>query len=115
MSDDYVYLAVPLAPERAEHFEKVFGEPMVEVTDIIPEVALVLGIPTLVFWVKLEALSPEVTERLIADLAERFELTIEEARRDLPMGVPIVAEDIVVGRVIPWPSVHEEVLSGRQN
>lgn len=81
-------------PSRAADFERVFGTATVPVRERLPipqTVSLPIG-ERPCYFLDLSAITAAQRERLIAFLIERFGETREGVERELPNGVPILAE-----------------------
>lgn len=90
-------------PERRAEFEAVFGTATVYVKSPFPTRANLPGHPdSLIFELDLESITPEQRERLVAFLAEKFGIAAGEVDGLLEVhGVPILADDCVVGMANP--------------
>jgi benzoyl-CoA reductase/2-hydroxyglutaryl-CoA dehydratase subunit BcrC/BadD/HgdB len=103
MSDQLVMaFAVPIDARRVAHWERVLGTSTIPITSEDPEPAVVLGAARWVYWVDQARLTPEQLESMLRDLVERFEMSLEEGRRALPEGVPILAEGLLIYVVGAW-------------
>jgi hypothetical protein len=85
-------------PDRLALWQAVFGGDEVPIVSIVPMIGSFPGVGEQRFYsLDLKAITPEQRERLVASIALRFNLTIEEVGRDIDMvGVPILAGDVVV-------------------
>lgn len=90
-------------PERRAMFEAVFGTATVHVESPFPTKANLPGRPdSLIYELDLESITPEQREKLVAFLAEKFGISAEEVDALLEAhGVPILADDCVVGVTNP--------------
>ena len=83
---------------RAERWQRVFQR----LTDIplLSPLSIRVSVPekgtTDAYLLDLDMLKPDERERLIQDIASRFDIPLEEVRRDIVRGVPILAEDLIV-------------------
>ncbi len=84
-------------PERKKFWLEVIGSECVPILSIIPTWADLPGLGSaMVYLLDVAALPKEKQERLVAALAARFGLTIDEERTELAKGVPILADDVEV-------------------
>ena len=90
-------------PERRAEFEAIFGTATVHVKSPFPVRANLPGRPDcLIYELDLELITREQRARLVAFLAEKFGISVEEVDALLEVhGVPILAEDCVVGVANP--------------
>jgi len=90
-------------PERKAEFEAILGTATVCVKTPFPVRANLPGHPdALVYELDLELITLKQRERLVAHLAEKFELPPAEVEANLnDHGVPILADDCVVGIANP--------------
>ena len=83
-------------PTRRIECLEMFGTTSLHVKSINPEFVLVPGFdePQPVYYVDLSLLTPQQRQRLIRHLSSRFNLPIEQVKRQLrKQDVPIRAED----------------------
>lgn len=93
------FVATVADGQRAAEWTAVYGKPRVCVRSPIAHLARLPGFdePQLIYEVDLQTLSDEQTERLIAHLAQKFAIPVEEVRAELEThGVPILARDCTI-------------------
>jgi hypothetical protein len=85
-------------PERLAFWQEVFGGDTVPILSFVPSAANLPGIPNAsVYMLDLRVITAEQRERLIAAIARKFNLPIEEVAAGLDIhGVPILADDVSV-------------------
>lgn len=85
------------SPRRAEWLE-VFGSDEVPIINIVsPNKANVLGEIRDVYMLDLDQMTDDQIDRLKKHLSTKFKIPMDEVERDLPqVGVPILAEDVIV-------------------
>jgi hypothetical protein len=85
-------------PERLAFWQEVFGGDTVPIYSFVPSVADLPGIPgAAVYMLDLGAITADQRQRLIAGIARKFDLSIEEVTAGLyAHGVPILADDVSV-------------------
>jgi hypothetical protein len=85
-------------PQRAAEWQQVLGTTTLPVTSFIPTPANLPGIgAAYAYKLKLELLTHEQRDSLIAHIAQKFSRTPEEVAQGLDEhGVPLLADDCVV-------------------
>jgi hypothetical protein len=82
---------------RVAVWGSIFPGAVVPIKSILPSRADLPGHPdALVYFLDLNAITDEQRQKLIEALAALFGLTEDEVRNDLPRGVPILADDVIV-------------------
>jgi len=83
---------------RYQEWLDVFGTSEVPIINIaIPEKANVLGEIRDVYMLDLARITPTQLWRLKRHISRKFNVPLEEVARDLPeIGVPILAEDVII-------------------
>lgn len=86
------------SPERLAFWQEVFGGDTIPIKSFIPSAANLPGNPgALAYELDLRAITAEQREKLIAGLANKFNLPVEEVAAGLDVyGVPVLAEDVTV-------------------
>jgi hypothetical protein len=90
---------VPASP-RYLTWQRIFGSTTVPLESGTPAQGILPGLgERAIYKCAVARLSPEQRERLERHLVERFHLPYAEVRADLdgPHGLPVLAEDVVVG------------------
>lgn len=96
--NEWLTTAKTTNPERAAKWREVFGTDEVPITCPIPlSVGDFPGVGQRHYYLMdLRAITPEQKERLIASIAQDFNLSIEEVRQNIDMvGVPVLADDVI--------------------
>ena len=85
-------------PERAADWQKIYGSDTVCIQSPIPTRANLPGHPdALIYMLDLNEMTADQTERLVAHIAQRFNIPPLEVARDLQQhGVPILADDVII-------------------
>ncbi len=84
--------------QRAGDWIKTLGSSTVSVMSPIPQLVNLPGHPSaLVYMLDLACLTPDQRARLVAHIAQHFNIPAAEVERDLDrQGVPILADDCIV-------------------
>jgi hypothetical protein len=90
-------------PERRQFWLDVFGVDRVPIKSILPQRVALPGFEagTDAYMLDLPAISPEQRKRLIAAIAQKFNIPVDEVEAELDQGVPILASDVLVSSSDP--------------
>jgi hypothetical protein len=94
---------VTVVGERGDWWESMLGTRTVPVTGSLPSLASLPGFdqPQPVYMLDLDAYGAEERETLAREVGGKFGLPLEEARRELEYGMPILAEGCLVSADVP--------------
>lgn len=97
MKSDFTATIAERSP-RSEDWKTVFGTKTIALKHPIPQQGNFPEVGIQEFYeVDLKALTEEQRERMIAHIAKRFHLAVEEVRAGLDkVGCPILAEDVTI-------------------
>jgi hypothetical protein len=98
MSTDWKIVAIIHDEERRELWSEVFPDAVVPILSIIPQwVRVPEWGETRAYMLDLVALTSAQLDGVIAIIAKRFGLPLDEVRAEIWQGVPIVADGVSVG------------------
>lgn len=85
-------------PDRLAFWQEVFGGDTVPIQSILPSQTSVPGYPVaLIYLLDLKAITLEQRLKLIAGIANKFDLPIEQVAAEMEEhGCPILADDVAV-------------------
>jgi hypothetical protein len=101
MDDQYQYLLTVTDPVREEEFQQIFGSTTVCIESPSPVEILFEGRDALVYFLDLNVLNFQQTDKLIAHISFKFNVPVGVvASQIIERGVPIMAQRTIVEKKV---------------